>query len=112
MPSSFPPPVELGDDRLCCPVVLPEQWGRAKGGCVCRLAGVQRVDEGGWNTVQGAKNSRVLDPTKFLKITKVGASIRPVQGNKNAEVLSYCICPSRKDRYGVYRSKLVFLGPF
>ncbi|KFO78691.1 Eukaryotic translation initiation factor 4 gamma 3, partial [Cuculus canorus] len=31
---------------------------------------VQRVDEGGWNTVQGAKNSRVLDPTKFLKITK------------------------------------------
>ncbi|NWI86937.1 IF4G3 factor, partial [Pitta sordida] len=32
--------------------------------------GVPRVDEGGWNTVQGAKNSRVLDPTKFLKITK------------------------------------------
>ncbi|KAM5270025.1 eukaryotic translation initiation factor 4 gamma 3 isoform 33-T33 [Hipposideros larvatus] len=35
-----------------------------------RPAGVQRVDEGGWNTVQGAKNSRVLDPSKFLKITK------------------------------------------
>ncbi|KFV20228.1 Eukaryotic translation initiation factor 4 gamma 3, partial [Tauraco erythrolophus] len=35
-----------------------------------RRLGVQRVDEGGWNTVQGAKNSRVLDPTKFLKITK------------------------------------------
>uniref|UniRef100_A0A8D2E2I6 Eukaryotic translation initiation factor 4 gamma 3 n=1 Tax=Theropithecus gelada TaxID=9565 RepID=A0A8D2E2I6_THEGE len=35
-----------------------------------RRAGVQRVDEGGWNTVQGAKNSRVLDPSKFLKITK------------------------------------------
>ncbi|KAM8989993.1 eukaryotic translation initiation factor 4 gamma 3 isoform 22-T22 [Ara ararauna] len=35
-----------------------------------RRPGVQRVDEGGWNTVQGAKNSRVLDPTKFLKITK------------------------------------------
>ncbi|XP_074916386.1 eukaryotic translation initiation factor 4 gamma 3 isoform X12 [Chelonoidis abingdonii] len=35
-----------------------------------RRAGVQRVDEGGWNTVQGTKNSRVLDPTKFLKITK------------------------------------------
>ncbi|KAM4702706.1 eukaryotic translation initiation factor 4 gamma 3 isoform 6-T6 [Rhinophrynus dorsalis] len=35
-----------------------------------RPAGVQRVDEGGWNTVQGAKNNRVLDPTKFLKITK------------------------------------------
>ena len=29
------------------------------------------MDEGGWNTVQGAKNSRVLDPSKFLKITKV-----------------------------------------
>lgn len=29
------------------------------------------MEEGGWNTVQGAKNSRVLDPTKFLKITKV-----------------------------------------
>lgn len=62
--------------------------------------------------MQGAKNSRVLDPTKFLKITKVGASIRLVQGNKNAEVLSYCICPSRKDRYGVYRSKLVFWSHF
>ncbi|XP_018430227.1 PREDICTED: eukaryotic translation initiation factor 4 gamma 3 [Nanorana parkeri] len=36
-----------------------------------RRPGVQRVEEGGWNTVQGAKNSRVLDPTKFLKITKV-----------------------------------------
>ncbi|EMP41405.1 Eukaryotic translation initiation factor 4 gamma 3 [Chelonia mydas] len=35
-----------------------------------RRPGVQRVDESGWNTVQGAKNSRVLDPTKFLKITK------------------------------------------
>ncbi|XP_058279335.1 eukaryotic translation initiation factor 4 gamma 3 isoform X7 [Hirundo rustica] len=35
-----------------------------------RRPGVLRVDEGGWNTVQGAKNSRVLDPTKFLKITK------------------------------------------
>ncbi|KAM7139049.1 eukaryotic translation initiation factor 4 gamma 3 isoform 2-T2 [Macrochelys suwanniensis] len=35
-----------------------------------RRPGVQRIDEGGWNTVQGAKNSRVLDPTKFLKITK------------------------------------------
>nr|XP_020136638.1 eukaryotic translation initiation factor 4 gamma 3 isoform X15 [Microcebus murinus] len=35
-----------------------------------RRPGVQRVDEGGWNTVQGAKNSRVLDPSKFLKITK------------------------------------------
>ncbi|XP_061456771.1 eukaryotic translation initiation factor 4 gamma 3 isoform X7 [Rhineura floridana] len=35
-----------------------------------RRPGVQRVEEGGWNTVQGAKNSRVLDPTKFLKITK------------------------------------------
>ncbi|XP_034609403.1 eukaryotic translation initiation factor 4 gamma 3 [Trachemys scripta elegans] len=35
-----------------------------------RRPGVQRVDEGGWNTVQGTKNSRVLDPTKFLKITK------------------------------------------
>ncbi|XP_077693214.1 eukaryotic translation initiation factor 4 gamma 3 isoform X17 [Eretmochelys imbricata] len=35
-----------------------------------RRPGVQRVDEGGWNTVQGAKNSRVLDPAKFLKITK------------------------------------------
>ncbi|KAL7976161.1 hypothetical protein Chor_008258 [Crotalus horridus] len=31
---------------------------------------VQRAEEGGWNTVQGAKNNRVLDPTKFLKITK------------------------------------------
>uniref|UniRef100_A0A670J805 Eukaryotic translation initiation factor 4 gamma 3 n=1 Tax=Podarcis muralis TaxID=64176 RepID=A0A670J805_PODMU len=36
-----------------------------------RRPGVQRVEEGGWNTVQGAKNTRVLDPTKFLKITKV-----------------------------------------
>ncbi|XP_053777169.1 eukaryotic translation initiation factor 4 gamma 3 isoform X14 [Desmodus rotundus] len=35
-----------------------------------RRPGVQRMDEGGWNTVQGAKNSRVLDPSKFLKITK------------------------------------------
>ncbi|MEE6482368.1 hypothetical protein FKM82_013231 [Ascaphus truei] len=35
-----------------------------------RPAGVQRVDESGWNTVQGAKNNRVLDPSKFLKITK------------------------------------------
>ncbi|XP_066493460.1 eukaryotic translation initiation factor 4 gamma 3 isoform X3 [Tiliqua scincoides] len=35
-----------------------------------RRPGIQRVEEGGWNTVQGAKNSRVLDPTKFLKITK------------------------------------------
>ncbi|XP_051027412.1 eukaryotic translation initiation factor 4 gamma 3 isoform X7 [Acomys russatus] len=35
-----------------------------------RRPGVQRVDEGGWNTVQGAKSSRVLDPSKFLKITK------------------------------------------
>ncbi|XP_070615477.1 eukaryotic translation initiation factor 4 gamma 3 isoform X6 [Erythrolamprus reginae] len=35
-----------------------------------RRTGVQRVEEGGWNTVQGAKNSRVLDPSKFLKITK------------------------------------------
>ncbi|XP_021118648.1 eukaryotic translation initiation factor 4 gamma 3 isoform X4 [Heterocephalus glaber] len=35
-----------------------------------RRPGVQRVDEGGWNTVQGPKNSRVLDPSKFLKITK------------------------------------------
>ncbi|KAM4650486.1 eukaryotic translation initiation factor 4 gamma 3 isoform 4-T4 [Discoglossus pictus] len=35
-----------------------------------RPAGVQRVDEGGWNMVQGAKNNRVLDPSKFLKITK------------------------------------------
>ncbi|XP_044852464.1 eukaryotic translation initiation factor 4 gamma 3 isoform X5 [Mauremys mutica] len=35
-----------------------------------RRPGVQRVDEGGWNTVQGTKSSRVLDPTKFLKITK------------------------------------------
>ncbi|XP_049627898.1 eukaryotic translation initiation factor 4 gamma 3 isoform X4 [Suncus etruscus] len=35
-----------------------------------RRPGVQRVDEGGWNAVQGTKNSRVLDPSKFLKITK------------------------------------------
>ncbi|XP_053546211.1 LOW QUALITY PROTEIN: eukaryotic translation initiation factor 4 gamma 3 [Bombina bombina] len=35
-----------------------------------RRPGVQRVEEGGWNMVQGAKNNRVLDPTKFLKITK------------------------------------------
>ncbi|XP_063798132.1 eukaryotic translation initiation factor 4 gamma 3 isoform X2 [Pseudophryne corroboree] len=35
-----------------------------------RPGGVQRVEEGGWNMVQGAKNSRVLDPSKFLKITK------------------------------------------
>ncbi|XP_029435031.1 eukaryotic translation initiation factor 4 gamma 3 isoform X2 [Rhinatrema bivittatum] len=35
-----------------------------------RRPGVQRVDDGGWNTVQGAKNNRVLDPSKFLKITK------------------------------------------
>uniref|UniRef100_A0A8C3FTD8 Eukaryotic translation initiation factor 4 gamma 3 n=1 Tax=Chrysemys picta bellii TaxID=8478 RepID=A0A8C3FTD8_CHRPI len=45
------------------------------------FVGVQRVDEGGWNTVQGTKNSRVLDPTKFLKITKVSInglkSLRP-----------------------------------
>ncbi|XP_030077930.1 eukaryotic translation initiation factor 4 gamma 3 isoform X7 [Microcaecilia unicolor] len=34
-----------------------------------RRPGVQRVDDGGWNTVQGAKN-RVLDPSKFMKITK------------------------------------------
>lgn len=39
-------------------------------------AGVQRVDEGGWNTVQGAKNSRVLDPSKFLKITKVSLTFK------------------------------------
>lgn len=39
-------------------------------------AGVQRVDEGGWNTVQGAKNSRVLDPSKFLKITKVSMTFK------------------------------------
>lgn len=63
------------------------------------------MDEGGWNTVQGAKNSRVLDPTKFLKITKVGANIRLAPRNKNAEILPYCIGLSRKDRYGVYRSK-------
>ena len=91
--------------------VLPGCWERrgwAKGACVCRLAGVQRVDEGGWNTVQGAKNSRVLDPTKFLKITKVGAGTRLVQSNRNAEVFPYGVCLSRKDRYGVYRSKLGF----
>ncbi|KAM9299536.1 eukaryotic translation initiation factor 4 gamma 3 [Gastrophryne carolinensis] len=35
-----------------------------------RRPGVQRVEEGGWNTVQGTKNNRVLDPSKFLKITK------------------------------------------
>ncbi|XP_069802966.1 eukaryotic translation initiation factor 4 gamma 3 isoform X4 [Dendropsophus ebraccatus] len=35
-----------------------------------RRPGVQRVEEGGWNMVQGTKNNRVLDPTKFLKITK------------------------------------------
>ncbi|XP_060056817.1 eukaryotic translation initiation factor 4 gamma 3 isoform X6 [Erinaceus europaeus] len=35
-----------------------------------RRPGAARVDEGGWNTVQGAKSSRVLDPSKFLKITK------------------------------------------
>lgn len=38
--------------------------------------GVQRVDDGGWNTVQGAKNSRVLDPSKFLKITKVSVTFK------------------------------------
>lgn len=58
--------------------------------------------------MQGAKNSRVLDPTKFLKITKVGASTRLVQSNKNAKVLPYCVCLSRKDYYCVYRSKLGF----
>lgn len=42
-------------------------------------AGVQRVDEGGWNTVQGAKNSRVLDPSKFLKITKVSVTFKTQQ---------------------------------
>uniref|UniRef100_A0A8C3UYZ9 Eukaryotic translation initiation factor 4 gamma 3 n=1 Tax=Catharus ustulatus TaxID=91951 RepID=A0A8C3UYZ9_CATUS len=47
-------------------------------------SGVPRVDEGGWNTVQGAKNSRVLDPTKFLKITKVGASTSLLQDNKTS----------------------------
>ncbi|KAM3921384.1 eukaryotic translation initiation factor 4 gamma 3 isoform 8-T8 [Leptodactylus fuscus] len=35
-----------------------------------RRPGVQRVEEGGWNMVQGTKNNRVLDPTKFMKITK------------------------------------------
>ncbi|XP_075184042.1 eukaryotic translation initiation factor 4 gamma 3 isoform X1 [Anomaloglossus baeobatrachus] len=35
-----------------------------------RRPAVQRVEEGGWNMVQGTKNNRVLDPTKFLKITK------------------------------------------
>ncbi|XP_056399551.1 eukaryotic translation initiation factor 4 gamma 3 isoform X5 [Hyla sarda] len=35
-----------------------------------RRPGVQRVEEGGWNMVQSTKNNRVLDPTKFLKITK------------------------------------------
>lgn len=57
--------------------------GREELKAVCLLpAGVQRVDEGGWNTVQGTKNSRVLDPTKFLKITKVGASTGLIQSNK------------------------------
>ncbi|XP_073512178.1 eukaryotic translation initiation factor 4 gamma 3 isoform X3 [Phyllobates terribilis] len=35
-----------------------------------RRPAVQRVEDGGWNMVQGTKNNRVLDPTKFLKITK------------------------------------------
>ncbi|XP_069598081.1 eukaryotic translation initiation factor 4 gamma 3 isoform X4 [Ranitomeya imitator] len=35
-----------------------------------RRPAVQRAEEGGWNMVQGTKNNRVLDPTKFLKITK------------------------------------------
>lgn len=34
--------------------------------------------------MQGAKNSRVLDPTKFLKITKVGASASLIQDNKTS----------------------------
>ena len=58
--------------------------------------------------MQGPKNSRVLDPTKFLKITKVGASTGLVQSNKNTEVLPRCVCLSRNNCYGVYRSKLGF----
>lgn len=50
---------------------LPSLVVTREGSSLCFSAGVQRVEEGGWNTVQGAKNSRVLDPTKFLKITKV-----------------------------------------
>lgn len=60
-----------------------EQRDELRGFCLSP-SGVPRVDEGGWNTVQGAKNSRVLDPTKFLKITKVGASTRLFQGNKTS----------------------------
>lgn len=65
---------------------------------VCLLsAGVQRVDEGGWNTVQGTKNSRVLDPTKFLKITKVGDSMGLIQSNKVPSLtwLHLSVSPSR-----------------
>lgn len=58
--------------------------------------------------MQGAKNSRVLDPTKFLKITKVGASTRLIQSNKHAKGLFYCVCLARKDRHGVYRLELGF----
>lgn len=45
--------------------------------------------------MQGAKNSRVLDPTKFLKITKVGASPGVVQGSSGGEVWPCCVCPGK-----------------
>ncbi|XP_069096177.1 eukaryotic translation initiation factor 4 gamma 3 isoform X12 [Pleurodeles waltl] len=35
-----------------------------------RPAGGQRSDDSGWNTVQTPKNNRVLDPSKFMKISK------------------------------------------
>lgn len=38
--------------------------------------------------MQGAKNSRVLDPTKFLKITKVGASTGLIQMPRSYQIAS------------------------
>ncbi|XP_069096178.1 eukaryotic translation initiation factor 4 gamma 3 isoform X13 [Pleurodeles waltl] len=35
-----------------------------------RRPGGQRSDDSGWNTVQTPKNNRVLDPSKFMKISK------------------------------------------
>lgn len=81
VPSSFSPPPELGDDHPQSPGAPGASRDELKAVCLLS-AGVQRVDEGGWNTVQGTKNSRVLDPTKFLKITKVGDSTGLTQSNK------------------------------
>ena len=54
------------------------------------------MDEGGWNTVQGAKNSRVLDPSKFLKITKVSITFKITTGPGQCGPVVGALSPNQK----------------